>query len=450
MRPSILFFQNPGRQSRHYLLGLIRAARDLGLTHAVFDLGPAWHAVQTAGANADDAKASVAASIRKAAHAIRATHTLGYIANGIAECGLTTDSAGRACSTLAAEGVTHMLLWTDHPNWVAGGQYLQPQARELLAHTSCVHVVKSRAAAGEIAEVFRWSRVHAMPMAEDYAALQPARGIQPKFDVVAILGYAHKVPAVLTPFLTQDDPEPRAMDVAMQPAALAAWDRATAGVLTDAQARSALGEAWLDAKATDPARSFWHHTAALPAAHSDAIVRLREDPHLWYAGIHALQDMVRWRRDFWLCWLARRVSVGVFGTSAAAYGLPQRREQTAWVEYSQQSAVYAQGRLAININGMPDEEGLTHKPFQIAASGVPMVHHAVSELGDAFDDGREIVVFDRGSAMLDRVRSLLHDEAARKAMADAALARAKREHTWADRLTRMLNAGSGHASRAAA
>lgn len=450
MHASILFFLNPGRQSRYYLMGLVRAAANLGIPHATFELGPAWESVQRAGANVDRARTEVAGAIRKAARAIHATHTLGYIANGIPESGLTADADGRPCSMLAADGVQHILLWTDHPNWVAGGQYLEPAASQFLAHPSCLHIVKSQAAADELSEILRWPNVHAMPMAEDYAMLRPATDMQPRFDVVAILGYAHKVPQPLIPFLTQDDPDPVAMDLVMRSAALASWHRATAAMIADSDERVALAEAWLSAKAADPARSFWRHVRSLDPTYVPAIMHLRSDPRAWYAAVHALQDMVRWRRDFWLCWLARRVSVGVFGASAAAYGLHQRREQTAWVEYTEQPAVYAQGRLAININGMPDEEGLTHKPFQMAASGVPMLHHTTAELDRCFARGSEVAVFDRGPVLLEQVRTLLADEARGRDMAEAARTRAMREHTWAERLSRTLELSGADEFRAAA
>jgi spore maturation protein CgeB len=89
------------------------------------------------------------------------------------------------------------------------------------------------------------------------------------------------------------------------------------------------------------------------------------------------------------------------------------------------------------VNAGHDEEGVTHKPFQIAASGSVLVHHATSELEEYLESGRECLLFSRGPELLGHVRAC-GDDAFRRAMADAGLARCTRDHTWASRVASML------------
>ena len=98
--------------------------------------------------------------------------------------------------------------------------------------------------------------------------------------------------------------------------------------------------------------------------------------------------MVGWRRNFWLAWLGRRVNLGLYGSPAAPMGLPQTAEAAGWVGYEQQAAVYAHSGQSRSTSTRPaDEEGLTHKPFQIAASGVACIHHASAGLESCFTPG---------------------------------------------------------------
>jgi spore maturation protein CgeB len=108
------------------------------------------------------------------------------------------------------------------------------------------------------------------------------------------------------------------------------------------------------------------------------------------------------------------------------------------VPHVSQPQVYARGHLAINIAQGNDEEGLSHKPFQIAACGVPMLHNDVYGLSECFTPGEEAVVFDSPREARERVAELLADKSKSRRMADASRSRVCRAHTWRQRLPRML------------
>jgi spore maturation protein CgeB len=136
-----------------------------------------------------------------------------------------------------------------------------------------------------------------------------------------------------------------------------------------------------------------------------------------------------------LRYLARFFRVGVFGSDWSSVGIGGG----GWVDYANQAAAYARGKVAINISQAGEEEGVSHKPFQIAAAGVPMVHIHRRGLDELFDVGREIEAFATPRQARDTVAALLNDPKRRTAMAAAARSRLERDHTWSNRLLTMFD-----------
>ncbi len=436
--PRILFLINPGKQSRHYMLGLARAAERLGLWSARLQLEPIWsHLGRHTGADQQRVLQNVHTQIGLKVRNDRITHVVGYVFNGTHDLGLFRGEDGDPDSIFRAMGVRHLMLWTDHPEWTLDGMALADPIRGTLARPGLVHFVKSRSAAEEVRHVLGWRDVHAIDMAEDYTTLAPAPSVSPVHDVVAIIGGAPSLPAPVTRFLSEDDPDTSAVDESMHAAAESMWRSSLAG---GDPGLDALAADWLAAKLASPESSFWRLARSLDPAHAPALDWLGAQPRRWYSGVQALRTMTGWRRAFWLAWLARRVNLGVYGADAAKLGIEQPAPAKQWVEYEKQSSVYALGRAAINTNAAHDEEGLTHKPFQIAASGVACIHHATLGLEDCFEPGSEIAVFRNGPELLDAVGRLASDTGERSQMAAAMRDRARRDHTWECRLAAMLDA----------
>ena len=112
------------------------------------------------------------------------------------------------------------------------------------------------------------------------------------------------------------------------------------------------------------------------------------------------------------------------------------------MEYRGQASAYARGKVAINISQGSEEEGVSHKPFQIAASGVPLVHIDRKGLAECFDPTTEVAVFDTPAEAREIIGELVRDPDRRSAMASAARQRFERDHTWAQRLTSMFELAS--------
>ncbi|HVZ94620.1 MAG TPA: glycosyltransferase [Phycisphaerales bacterium] len=442
----LLILLNPGRVSRQYLLGIESASRRSGIPTFTLELGPVWSATRLADAPARAA----AAEWFKRAHALckreRITHVLSYVFNGVTSFGLAADQQGARCSPFTLAGARHILLWTDHPNWAADRSAFNPAMRSVLAHPLHDHVLKSRSAAEEAGAILDWPSTRAMPMGEDPAQFQPATGIQPIHDAVAILSDASEVPAPLTRFLGDSDPDPADLASEMIPEAMARFSAALdrAGVApAQRTVCNSLAHDWLAAHIAHPLQSFWRLSSQLGARHATTLDFLAADPARWYDAVAALQSITRWRRNFWLAWLGRRVNLGVYGCSSAPLGLSQPAGAEKPIAYNDQSRIYALGRAAININAGHDEEGLTHKPFQIAAGGAGVggacIHHDSLGLSDSFEPGEEIITFDRGPELLDAVRALSSDDSLRRRIAEAMHARFRADHTWQHRLPALLN-----------
>lgn len=429
------------------MIGLARGAARAGLAHTVVDMAPIWDAVRRAGAGGlGDALASARSQFADIVRREGITHVLGYASNG-ADLGIVqTEAGGEARPLFAALGCTHLMLWTDHPEWCVGGTALEPASRGVLSDPAHVHFVKSEPAANEVREIVGWARTHAMHMAEDAEMVSPCTEVRAEHDVSVILGGCGALLPEATDALGNDHPDAGAIDAARHLKAVEKV-RKTVGLDPEGALWSdsvcALADAWLAAKRARPLDAFGRIAAdervGLMAQHGSALAWVRAEPKRYYAVLRAMRSMVDWRRNFAVAWLARRVRVGVYGCDASALGVVQSAAQRERVAYEAQSRVYATGRVALTTNAGHDEEGLTHKVFQIACSGVPCLHHETRGLGDVLVPGREVLAFSNIQQALEHIR---RGDADLREVATAALERVKREHTWEARLRQMLAAAN--------
>lgn len=432
----LLVLLPPGNQARHYLIAMHRAAERMGLRSRMVEITQLRERLMRA-TNPQTAAAAMTHTLTGLIKAHCATHVLGYVTAGTVDLGLVPTTQGP--STLwTTFGLRQILLWTDHPNWAVSELALQPDVRQALGNQLTDHWLKSNAAAEEARAVLGWPNISAMPMAEDYEHLRPPERSRPMHDVVTIVGSLSPLPEASVKYLDREDPDPRAIDRAMIPQVLARWDERVAGAspMVDAMHRFAVD--LLEARAVEPAATVWHLSKRLEPSYGECTAWLRSDPKRWYDAEAILRQASGWRRSFWIAWLARRVNLGVYGCPAIDLGVDQPRGADQWVEYERQPAVYALGRCALNINQSHDQAGVTHKPFQIAASGVPCVHHATSELAELFTPGREIVTFTRGPELLAWIDRLCADPRLRESIATRGFERARTQHNWERRLEVML------------
>jgi hypothetical protein len=197
---------------------------------------------------------------------------------------------------------------------------------------------------------------------------------------------------------------------------------------------------WTEARRREPlTASFWLFRLLEPE-HEDAARWLRANPGTYFDAVEILWEFGGWQRTFVLRYLARYFKVAVFGSDWSSVGLPGG----GWVDYDRQPEIYAKGRIALNVSQAGDEEGVSHKPFQIAASGVPMLHINRVGLSDCFEPQTEVATFDTPRQARDMITALLADPVRLEAMAAAARQRLCHEHTWARRLPQMLAVANVH------
>ena len=425
----LLVLLNPGRVTRNCLIDMATAAATIGLSTVTYEIGNVWATPQ----NQRDAHARHIATMLDNE---RVTAVLSYTYNGLFDWPAPPRSDGRPQSLFESVGIPHLLWWTDHPQWASKKAALRVDLQPLLASSNCHHFVKSEAAARELREVLRWPNCYELPVAESAARLSPATGVEADYDVVAIVGGPPQLDPRLEPFLEQDDPDENAI------LSILAQDvrEHLRKIVTDhapqhiAAALRGLCDAWLSARCRQPKTASVRVLDQIAVDHAAAVEWLFAQPRVYFDIIERLWDLGRWQRSFVLAYLARHFKVGVFGADWSSIGL----SGSQWVDSDQQAAVYARGRIAINISQGSEEEGISHKPFQIAASGVPMLHIDRMGLSDCFQPGREVAIFNTAREAKEAVAMLLANEQQRQDMADRARKRLCDEHTWGHRVARML------------
>lgn len=431
-RASLLILLNPGRFTRHYLFDMAAAAERLGIRTVAFELSTVWEETQAGRPPASD---RITAFLRE--HNVAAV--IGSGINGLLEWPVETSPDGRAVSFFERMGIPHLMWWTDHPQWANERFGLRPEVQPPMRSHNQYVFVKSALAARELREVLGWPNCHGLPVAENAARLQPAVGVRPDFDVVAVVGSPPRLDPELEPFLSQEDPDVVEMASVFAPRVwsdiMQHWKK-SAPIHLHAQLER-LGHDWVAARAREPLHGSYRIFTRLAARHVNAARWVRDNPAAYFDAVEALWELARWQRTFYLRYLARHFRVGVFGCDWSSVGIGG---DSAWVGHDDQPAAYARGRVAINISQPNDEEGVSHKPFQIAACGVPMIHVDRKGLADCFTPGRETAVFATPRQAREAAAALLADPDRSRAMADAARERLCREHTWETRLSQMLSA----------
>ncbi len=433
-----LVLLNPGRVSRFYLAGLAAGAGQLGIDVRVLELGAIW-------SRPDAPRDRIARELLNVLEREKIDFVISYTFNGVFDLAVMKDATGRATSIFGHAGVPHLMLWTDHPQWAHERAALQRPAQAVLRQAHQHHFLKADYAAQEVRRFLGWENVYGLSVGEDPSLVHPIEGVAPEFDLVAVVGSPPYLPEEVAPFLDQPSPDTGQIFgvVAGKTARMLdeVWRTRADSLMQDKLA--GLGRDWVEAKRRDPRRAAFYHYQHVAADHPDAAAYLNEHYEIYFDALHAMWEFGRWQRAFVPLYLSRYFRVGVFGQDWSSVGLPG---SAAWVNYDQQSAVYARGRVALNVNQCNDEEGLSHKAFQITASGVPCLHLDRPGVAEHFEPGCEIAAFTDPVDAREQAAALLGDEARRADVAQRGLMRFRRDHTWARRLEQMLSRMFGAAS----
>lgn len=353
---------------------------------------------------------------------------LSYAWNGVMGFPTITDHNGNIISFIEALGIPNLMLWTDHPQFFNNYAALAKDVQSLLSAKNNWHFLKSCIAADEITEILHWPNCHAIHMAEDTLQWKPVRHIRPECDIIAI-GSQWPVDGRLTEHLDKPDPQLMDMQKIIAPEVLsglaALWSK-----IIDGSARTRLermGKEWVERRIQNEMSDPFRLLMAMKQEHADAIEWLQQNPDVYFRAARQMWAFGKWQRPFYLEYLARRFDVRQVGTCSQQM-----------VPYREQSAVYALGRIAINIPQTHDQEGMSHKPFQIAASGVALAHLNRRGLAECFRLGEEAEAFLTPAEACETIATLLQNDERREAIAAAGRRRVETEHTWSHRLIEMF------------
>jgi spore maturation protein CgeB len=108
--------------------------------------------------------------------------------------------------------------------------------------------------------------------------------------------------------------------------------------------------------------------------------------------------------------------------------------------------IYARALVALNVHQFFGEDpalarygtGANQRVFELAGIGRVQLCDAKADIARSFVPDREIVLFGSEAELRERAVALLADPAARERIGQAALQRARSEHTWAHRLVELV------------
>ena len=422
----LLLLQNPGKMSRHWIAGLANGCRKIGVDAVTLELSNLNPAIK---ANAAEAMTQVNSILVE--HRIRAV--VGYATNTLTQLPFTGQR-----SYFEVRGIPQLFLWADHPQWVFDKSALQPDIQVAFRSGNTHHFLKSEAHAYELTRILGWPNTHELPLAADTDVLRPATGITPDFDVVAIFGGNHKLPAWTLPFLSQNDPDVREMDqvlaIELRKELAALW---TKDAPPDLHAPlTAVGERLIALKLAAPTTATARHLPLIAAEFPNALWWLTLAHPTYFRMAEILWKFRSWQRSFIPAFLAKTFRVGCFGGDWSA--VPSVTS-AGWVDFEQMPSVFARGHVSLNVVTGFDEEGVTAKTFEIAAGGTAILNNACRGLDALYERDREILIFDTPAQARERVQAMLDSPSRRAEIGSAGRARTERDHTWGHRVTKMLS-----------
>lgn len=465
---NVLFFVQPGINSRQTLLDLMRGFERCGHRVIHWDLEPMWLA--TARAGADTAlkhrlMSEFTAMVRSTITHNRIDLTVAMWANALTSLTAAAGPDGRVQSLFDILDLPHVCYWLDAPHWAHEGialRLIASSAGDLLRSRRIHHVINDPATAAEMRDLMGFVHVHPLSYGINEHLFAP-RDLHPEFDVMLAVGPGDPPPTPLALDLLdarEIDFEPlrrqAARDVRPRLAELAG--RLATGPHDHAPA--AIVDRLLASQLTH------RHTPMLARLQG----LIRDDPGLVGCGMRLCRDLPLYveltsairsiesaERAFTFAALCRRFRGATFGPGGEALNPWLVRGPGAahlgMLDWSEQSAAYSQARIGLNVMRWQDDCGLNVKPYEITASGAACLQARRVGIDRLFEPDREIAVFDGPAQAVTMCESLLSDDARRNALARAGRARTLRDHTWtavAERLVRgIADSGAAPARRAA-
>lgn len=428
----VLVMSHPGTNSRDIFLDAARGFEGAGHEVIYWELEPIQKLVAHAAADPNRRRAAaqdLAGLFERFVRMNRVDLTMGLWANGLMAVP-SGQREGRAASLFEMIGVPHVLFWLDAPHWAHGGGAAELFQQPMVKWPGLLHVVNNPSTAEEMKSLMGFGRVLGRPYGVDTEVFRPAEGVGAKHDLVFGSGPGDPNPTkLMLAELAKDTPDVRAIREERVEQARAHLHEATAQAPPSVRAAASL---LIEMQLQDRHRPMLDRLGdieALGGEAADGARLLRGSPRLWVQVTDAVRRIDKWRRAFTIAHLSRRLDVAVFGSPKLdAWGV--KATMLGEVGYRDMARMYAMGRLGLNVMRWQDDVGLNLKPLEITASGTACLCEQRAGLDAMFEAGTEIAPFDGPGEALAEAQRLLSDHGARRAMADAGMARTRAEHTW--------------------
>lgn len=437
----ILFFLQPGANSRSIFLDMIRGFARAGHETILWELQPIWTMYERHGDRREALMREVSSIVASLIKSNRCGLSIGMWANGIFSLA-NGRRDGRPATFFDLIDEPHLMFWLDAPQWAHGGDARQLFGTGILGGSRVHHLINNEGTAREMRDVLGFSNVHALAYGIDEGSFRP-RGAEREFDVVFALGPGDPTPSeLMLREIESSEPDveairaERARSVRGRLHEIARAGEAPAGIGV-----VELMEALLESQVRERDRPVLDRLDEIGRAHEEmgaARSWMIQRPQVYVAVSAALRQVESWERAFVISYLSRHLRCAVFGSGdLGAWGY--RGTAIGEVAYEDQCLAYSRGRLGLNVMRQQDDVGVNLKPLEISASGTACLMRERPGIGEVLESGREIATFRTPRGALEAARALLDDESARRAMGEAARSRVLREHTWTARAGQILS-----------
>lgn len=439
---NIVFFIQPGTNSRCTLIDLMRGFENAGHRVIPLELGPVWDVFNRAGQN-QAMRAFLVGQFTGMVRKMMADKSVDLSVAMWANALLTLSAAGaagddqpRARSLFDLIGQKHLCYWLDAPHWAHEGQIVESAdgpLGDLLRSPNIHHAINNSATAEEMRSVFGMKNVIQQPYGIDETVFRP-HDVDKEFDIVMALGPGDGPPTRLMLEMLDTD-EPDIATVRHEQAELVRRRVMTLADRfgTEADGARRLLEALVHSQLTDRHRPMLGRLRGLlrePACRVAVGVML-SDPRLFVDVTMQVRAMESWERAFTLTYLSRRYRCAVFGGGISGLdGWNADVVRLGPLSWPDQAAAYSRARLGLNVMRWQDDAGLNVKPYEITASGAACLCAQRAGIEDVFEPGREVAVFEGPAQAARLAGQLLADPYRLDEMARAGRARTLRDHTW--------------------
>jgi len=445
---NVLFFVQPGTNSRSTLLDLMKGFQRSGHPVIHFDLEPFWAATARAGADQTlkmRLTSELTAVVRSMLVHNRIDLSVAMWANALgtlSAAGIPDPAGGtnRVASIFDLIPQKHLCYWLDAPHWAHEGSavgMIGSQAGQMVRSENVHHAINNEATAMEMREVFGMKNVIAQHYGIDEEVFRP-RDVEKEFEIVFGLGPGDGPPTKLMEAeLGRDEPDVNAIrhEAAerLRGKVVAMADRVR-GEGTSAEASRALLDELLRTQVADRHAPMYGRLRALAKrdeAWRGAVAAICTDLKLFVELTSLVRQVETWERAFTFAYLSRRFNCATFGAGGqalAAWGA--KATHLGHIAWHEQAVAYSRGRIGLNVMRWQDDAGLNVKPYEITASGAACLCARRAGIENLFDTSREIAVFDDPGEAARRAGKLLVDKAKLGALAEAGRARTLREYTW--------------------